>query len=523
MLIYCYNKIVSITKNKIRIIDENKNNILSPKNINDDKVNSIRSSNLTNDNLNSITNKRSNLQEINSINLRKLENNKINIENTDKIAKFTTHVKCLFHDFRDPLNNITLGIDILETTIKSDNINYNILQNIKNSSIFISKSLDLFLNFKTTLTNIENIEMKYTRINIISLIKKIISLLFFNITEKEINIKYIVFNIIEDDLLGDEHYLQHVFYNLLSNAIKFSIQYATITIFIKTIQFDTYFNILNIGIIDENSPIPLDIKKNLFTKYKTSGINNGTGLGLFLSKQIIELHNGQINHYYLTNKNNKNYECDSNNNFKEAFGNIFMLTITFKINDLKIISTTSSCYDLKKNSNDERNFEDFLIHDNLDINDYKNIINNENKITDIICVIDDSKISRKLLIQLITSIDNSFKMLEGKDGLDAILKTHDCLNKIAIIFMDNFLPTMNGPITTKIIRKLGFINLIIGITGNDDPEDIKKFYDNGADYILIKPCTKIQIIELFDFINIYSCESLQNKQIIKKNDILCWN
>ena len=49
------------------------------------------------------------------------------------------------------------------------------------------------------------------------------------------------------------------------------------------------------------------------------------------------------------------------------------------------------------------------------------------------------------------------------------------------------MPVMNGPTACYILRKLGYSNPIIGISGNVLPEDVKFFKQHGANGVLPKP------------------------------------
>jgi DNA-binding NarL/FixJ family response regulator len=53
--------------------------------------------------------------------------------------------------------------------------------------------------------------------------------------------------------------------------------------------------------------------------------------------------------------------------------------------------------------------------------------------------------------------------------------------------MDFVMPVMTGPEATSKIRELGFYGLIVGVTGNALPEDVKTFERSGADAVLLKP------------------------------------
>jgi CheY-like chemotaxis protein len=57
-----------------------------------------------------------------------------------------------------------------------------------------------------------------------------------------------------------------------------------------------------------------------------------------------------------------------------------------------------------------------------------------------------------------------------------------------LLLIDSEMPVMCGPTATKMIRSLGFDDLIIfGVTGNVLPEDVEMFLDHGVDAVLGKP------------------------------------
>lgn len=93
---------------------------------------------------------------------------------------------------------------------------------------------------------------------------------------------------------ADGDRLVQVFVNLLSNAIKFSPNHATVKVQVQEME-----DRLEIRVIDEGSGIPEKYKDSLFEKFKQvstkdGGKKGGTGLGLVISKLIIEAHGGTI-------------------------------------------------------------------------------------------------------------------------------------------------------------------------------------------------------------------------------------
>lgn len=134
--------------------------------------------------------------------------------------------------------------------------------------------------------------------------------------KQQLNLKDLVFNIIEDYrneernrlkkiklfqhcdkavengsiVEADEKRLTQVICNLLSNAIKFTEKGGKI--FVKMKRLNTVKQIV-VSVINRGERINPEIYPRLFTKFATSSFV-GTGLGLYISKSIIETHGGRI-------------------------------------------------------------------------------------------------------------------------------------------------------------------------------------------------------------------------------------
>ena len=92
---------------------------------------------------------------------------------------------------------------------------------------------------------------------------------------------------------ADKLRLYEVIANLLGNAMKFT-QKGTITISTDTrSNIDNNTNEVIIRISDTGVGIHPEIMPRLFTKFGTRS-DRGTGLGLFISKGIVEAHGGRI-------------------------------------------------------------------------------------------------------------------------------------------------------------------------------------------------------------------------------------
>lgn len=90
----------------------------------------------------------------------------------------------------------------------------------------------------------------------------------------------------------DEYLMEQVLSNLLSNAIKHTAASGRIEIILEENNFKDYFYL---RVLDNGLGIaPADIEHIFDPFYQGAGSRNGSGIGLAYSKQIVELHHGQI-------------------------------------------------------------------------------------------------------------------------------------------------------------------------------------------------------------------------------------
>jgi signal transduction histidine kinase len=100
------------------------------------------------------------------------------------------------------------------------------------------------------------------------------------------------------DVIADPDKIKEVFFNLIGNSLKYTPRKGLITI-----NFEVNPNFLITHVIDNGSGMSLEMINNLFQKFgliagsfQTNQSTNtkGTGLGLYICKQIIRLHHGEI-------------------------------------------------------------------------------------------------------------------------------------------------------------------------------------------------------------------------------------
>src|SRR5215203_2654746 len=116
-------------------------------------------------------------------------------------------------------------------------------------------------------------------------------------------------------VFADKERIYQVISNLIRNAAKFTNgKEAKIEIILEKIKKDKK-ELISVKIMDNGTGIDPEILPRLFSKFTTKSEFGGTGLGLYISKKIIEAHDGTIRGY---NNNNNN-----NNRDREKKGSTF--------------------------------------------------------------------------------------------------------------------------------------------------------------------------------------------------------
>jgi signal transduction histidine kinase len=106
--------------------------------------------------------------------------------------------------------------------------------------------------------------------------------------------KKIVFDFKDDiNIEGDKGRISQVVSNLLSNSIKFTKEEGSIIITSEQ-KKEGNKNIVVVSVKDAGPGIDSEILPRLFTKFASKSEIGGTGLGLYISKSIIDAHRGKI-------------------------------------------------------------------------------------------------------------------------------------------------------------------------------------------------------------------------------------
>ncbi|MEP0418029.1 MAG: two-component regulator propeller domain-containing protein [Cyclobacteriaceae bacterium] len=205
----------------------------------------------------------------------------------DLKTRFFTNIT---HELRTPL---TLMVGPLKDIIGKDDLSgatKTKLEGVHRNVVRLSNLVNQLLDFRKLET--DHMKMCVTESDLIDLVKEV----YFSFKEETTkrNIDFIFES--EEGYIKcwyDADKLEKVFFNLLSNALKFTPDYGVIKIMVELDQES-----IKIMVQDNGKGIDEEIKEQIFERfYERNSINYtnyGVGIGLALSKQLVELHQGTL-------------------------------------------------------------------------------------------------------------------------------------------------------------------------------------------------------------------------------------
>jgi signal transduction histidine kinase/ligand-binding sensor domain-containing protein/DNA-binding response OmpR family regulator len=231
----------------------------------------------------------------NQIILDRLEKDRLNSLYQMKMQFFTD----ISHEFRTPLSLIVGPVDdILDEQSLSENV--------KSKAIMIKRNCKSMLNLIDELMtfrkiDLGRIELKATHADLVNFINEIIQTFRPLADRKEICIKYIAPGKIEN-IWFDQNMMEKIMNNLISNALKntpkngkivVSVEIANEDDLIENTSSDKSFVIIKVE--DTGCGIEAKDINSIFNIFFQTRVNkDGTGVGLALTKNLVELHKGSI-------------------------------------------------------------------------------------------------------------------------------------------------------------------------------------------------------------------------------------
>lgn len=199
------------------------------------------------------------------------------------------------HEIRTPLNGI-LGISSLLSRTKLDDKQRNFLAIIRKSANNLLVVINDILDFRKI--DAGKLELEEIPFDMHEVIQTACQTLTFKTQEKELFLEVKPLPIAHTAVKGDPYRLNQVLLNLMNNAIKFT-EKGGVTLSSQLIEETSSQVILEFSVTDTGIGIPEDTHEKIFKEFmqETAGTSRkygGTGLGLNISKRLIEMQNGRI-------------------------------------------------------------------------------------------------------------------------------------------------------------------------------------------------------------------------------------
>jgi len=193
------------------------------------------------------------------------------------------------HEIRNPLTAISGFLYIFSKQNMTPK-QVDMLESIKLSSDMMLRTLTDTLDA----AKMESSELKINSepFNPDYTLKKVVESMMFSAIRKKLSLEYIYTGDKDMVLMGDSFRLKQIVINLVSNAIKYTSEGSI------TVKAHGNDDGLRIEVIDTGHGISQEQQVNLFSKYYQTNSSKGqigTGLGLFICKQLVKLQGGKIN------------------------------------------------------------------------------------------------------------------------------------------------------------------------------------------------------------------------------------
>ncbi|RCH54648.1 hypothetical protein DJ568_12575 [Mucilaginibacter hurinus] len=348
-------------------------------------------------------------------------------------------ISVLSHEMRTPLNAV-IGMSHLlldDNPAEWQKENLNVLK-------FSAENLLMLINDVLDFTKIEtgNIQLEKIDVDLRELLHSVTGSLQYRANEKKISLTTNIDDSIPQYILGDRTRLSQILLNLAGNAVKFTDE-GGVNIDLKVVEQSAKKIRIRFAVSDTGIGIAHDKINDVFESFKQADTDTarkygGTGLGLPISKRLIELHDSRIN-------------VDS----QEGQGSTFWFTITFD----------------KAESNTTNN---------------NNTVEEELNIS--VLVVDDNQINRLLVNKVLKKWGATADFAEN--GREAVEKIEANQSYDAVL-MDIHMPEMGGLEATRIIRgneNPYFQELpIIALTASMLNTEINQITLAGMNDYLLKP------------------------------------
>ena len=200
------------------------------------------------------------------------------------------------HEIRTPMNAI-IGMTNIALSTDDASRRYYCLNKIKDASHHLLGVINDILDMSKI--DAGKFELSVTTFNIEKMLLRVVNMNNFRIDEKQQILTVRLDSEMPAFITSDDQHLAQVITNLLSNAVKFTPEKGHVDMEVRLLREDEDGLRIYVAVTDDGIGISPEQQKKLFSAFTqadagTSRKFGGTGLGLALSKSIVEAMNGRI-------------------------------------------------------------------------------------------------------------------------------------------------------------------------------------------------------------------------------------
>ena len=313
----------------------------------------------------------------------------------------------------------------------------------------------------------KTIELQFQAVGLREIVEVVLTLSQPLISNKDLQLV----NAIPSDLppgQADENRLQQILYNLVGNAIKFT-EKGSVEISATVVHGNEQ---LTITVSDTGIGIPEDKLDQIFESFEqgdgsTAREYGGTGLGLAVTKKLVELHGGSIR-------------------VESTVGVGSRFTFTLPVTSGQVAASAS-----------DRSYLSCVLRSREEVNESESlkplIQTNDNSQQFKILMVDDEPVNLQVLINHL-SLQN-YSLTQASNGAEALTAIEQGL-KPDLILLDVMMPRMTGyEVCQKIREKFPANEVpILMLTAKNQVNDLVEGLSIGANDYLTKPISKNELL-----------------------------
>jgi len=275
--------------------------------------------------------------------------------------------------------------------------------------------------------------------------------------EKNIMLHFYEEPLINKILIGDPTRLRQALVNLLGNSVKFT-NAGTVKLSATVESSTSDTCTIRFRITDSGIGMTSEKAKEIFSPFvqadnSTTRQYGGTGLGLPITKSIIEMMGGEITVESVP-----------------KIGSKFTFDIVFKTTDIPVSESINNTTNIRQ----------------------KPLFSGEE-----VLVCEDNEMNQAVITEHLSKVNLRAVIAEnGKIGVDTIKQRLDnCEKPFQLIFMDMHMPVMDGLETAAMINEMGIKTPIVAMTANIMSNDMDNYKKCGIDDCVGKPFTAQELWE----------------------------